>query len=88
LLSSCRTLVRQVKDSEATPLVTVLLEGPQGTGKTALAATVAIESEFPFVKVVSAEAMVGFSEAAKCQHIAKIFDDAYKVSLLYISVYY
>ena len=78
LLFSCRTLVRQVQASDATPLVTVLLEGPPGTGKTALAATVAIESGFPFVKVVSAEAMVGFSEAAKCQHIAKIFDDAYK----------
>lgn len=79
LLSSCRTLVRQVQSSEATPLITTLLEGSQGTGKTALAATVAIESGFPFVKVVSAEAMVGYSEAAKCQYIAKIFDDAYKV---------
>ena len=81
LLSSCQTLVRQVESSEATPLITALLEGPQGTGKTALAATVAIESGFPFVKVVSAEALVGFSEAAKCQHIAKIFDDAYKSPL-------
>jgi vesicle-fusing ATPase len=81
LLSSCRTLVRQVESSEATPLVTALLEGPQGTGKTALAATVAIESGFPFVKVVSAENMVGFSEPAKCQQIAKIFDDAYKSPL-------
>lgn len=80
LLSSCRTLVRQAESSDSTPLVTALLEGRQGTGKTALAATVGIESGFPFVKVVSAEAMVGFSEAAKCQHIAKIFDDAYKVS--------
>lgn len=81
LLSSCRTLVRQVQSSEVTPLITVLLEGPQGTGKTALAATVAIESGFPFVKVVSAEAMVGYSEAAKCQTISKIFDDAYKSPL-------
>jgi vesicle-fusing ATPase len=81
LLSSCRTLVRQVQSSEVTPLITALLEGPHGTGKTALAATVAIESGFPFVKVVSAEAMVGYSEAAKCQTITKIFDDAYKSPL-------
>lgn len=81
LLQSCKTLVRQVQDSESTPLLTALLEGPQGCGKTALAATIALESEFPFVKVISAEALVGYSEAAKCQNIAKVFDDAYKSPL-------
>lgn len=75
---SCQP-VWQVKSSDNTPLVTCLLEGPAGTGKTALAATLAIESGFPFVKVVSAEAMVGYSEQAKCSQIAKVFDDAYKV---------
>ena len=88
LLSSCRTLVRQVQTSETTPLITALLEGSQGTGKTALAATVAIESGFPFVNVVSSEAMVGFSEAAKCQQIAKIFDDAYKVREIFFVIFY
>lgn len=81
LLSSCRTLVQQARSSANTPLVTCLLEGPAGTGKTALAATLAIESGFPFVKVVSAEAMVGYSESAKCSQIAKVFDDAYKSPL-------
>lgn len=82
LLSSCRTLVQQVQSSENTPLVTCLLEGPGGTGKTALAATLAIESGFPFVKIVSAESMVGYSEQSKSSQIAKVFDDAYKVSAL------
>ena len=50
-----------------------------GSGTTALAATIAIESGFPFVKFISSDNMVGFSEAAKCQKIAKVFDDAYKV---------
>ena len=47
----------------------------------ALAATVAIESEFPFVKVISAESMVGYSEQAKCSQIAKVFEDAYRVRI-------
>ncbi len=72
----------QVRNSAKTPLLSCLLEGPAGTGKTALAASMGIDSDFPFVKIVSAENYVGFSEAAKCQSIAKVFDDAYKVSLL------
>ena len=41
----------QVRHSDKTPLMTCLLEGPPGVGKTALAATVGINSDFPFVKV-------------------------------------
>lgn len=48
-----RVLRRQVESSEKTPLLSVLLEGPAGSGKTALAASVAIESQFPFVKVTA-----------------------------------
>lgn len=84
IMSSCKTLVRQVESSESNPLVTALLEGPAGSGKTAIAATVAMESGFPFVKVVSAESMIGMSESAKCNYIARIFDDAYKVRRFFI----
>lgn len=71
-------LVGQLRTSEKTPLLTLLLEGVSGAGKTALAATLAIDSGFPFVKMLSAESMVGWSETSKCQQLAKIFDDAYK----------
>lgn len=70
-----------MRTSEQTPLLTCLLEGPGGAGKTALAATLGLDSAFPFVKVVSSDNMVGFSEAAKAQAIAKVFDDAYRVRL-------
>jgi vesicle-fusing ATPase len=81
LLNILRTLVHQVEHSEKTSLLTCILEGPAGSGKSAIAATVALESGFPFVKVVSPESMVGFSETAKSMQITKIFEDAYKSPL-------
>ncbi|XP_065877660.1 vesicle-fusing ATPase [Euphorbia lathyris] len=74
-------LVEQVKVSKGSPLVTCLLEGPNGSGKSALAATVGIDSDFPYVKIVSAETMVGLHESSKCAQIAKVFEDAYKSPL-------
>eukprot|EP00951_Prasinocladus_malaysianus_P013923 scaffold105954_cov44-Prasinocladus_malaysianus.AAC.1 len=68
-------------NSEKTPLISCLLDGPMGSGTTALAATVAIDSGFPFVKIISSDDMVGFSEPAKCSKIAKVFDDAYKSTM-------
>lgn len=53
-------------------LVSVLLEGPPNSGKTALAAQLAKMSDFPFVKVCSPEEMVGFTENAKCLQIRKV----------------
>jgi len=69
-------LVEQTRVSPKTPLMTVLLEGRVATGKTALAAYTAAHAEFPFVRVLSADAMIGYSESAKCQHIQKFFMDA------------
>ncbi|KAK4798183.1 hypothetical protein SAY86_030509 [Trapa natans] len=74
-------LVEQVKVSRGSPLVTCLLEGPSGSGKTALAATVGIDSDFPYVKIVSAESMIGLHESTKCAQIVKVFEDAYKSPL-------
>lgn len=66
--------------------MSVLLHGPVGSGKTALAATIAMSSEFPFIKLISPEAMVGFSENAKMNQINKIFNDAYKSPMSVIVV--
>jgi vesicle-fusing ATPase len=60
--------------------------GPLGSGKTALAATIAMNSEFPFIKLISPENMVGYSEAAKVAAINKIFTDAYRSPLSVIVV--
>lgn len=64
---------QQAKSAEGSGLVSVLLEGPPNSGKTALAAKLAKMSDFPFVKVCSPEDMVGFTESAKCLQIRKVF---------------
>ncbi|KAL8607609.1 hypothetical protein ACOMHN_003528 [Nucella lapillus] len=74
-------VVAQTRVSDRSPLVTLLLEGPAASGKTALAAKIAKASDFPFVKLCTPENMIGYHEAAKCQAVKKIFDDAYKSPL-------
>ena len=81
ILDYGKDAVRVVAASQRTPLVSFLLRGNAGCGKTALAAYVAKLSEFPFVKILSPENMVGFNEAAKCAAIKKVFEDAYKSEL-------
>eukprot|EP00835_Amoeboradix_gromovi_P000674 NODE_25_length_35605_cov_0.353461.p6 type:complete len:596 gc:universal NODE_25_length_35605_cov_0.353461:33917-32130(-) len=78
ILEHGELFVKQVKDSNKTPLVSILLYGPPGSGKTALAAKIASKSEFPYIKFISPETMVGFSEQQKIREITKIFEDSYK----------
>ena len=49
-----------------------MFTGPPNSGKTALAAQLAKNSDFPFVKVCSPEEMVGYTESAKCTLIRKV----------------
>ncbi|RMZ87482.1 hypothetical protein DV736_g5290, partial [Chaetothyriales sp. CBS 134916] len=81
VLAEGRLFVEQVRKPDSTPLFSVCLHGPAGSGKTALAAKIAIDSGYPFIKLVSPEDMVGFSEALKINHLTKIFMDAYKSPL-------
>ncbi|KAK0540655.1 transport between ER and Golgi ATPase protein [Tilletia horrida] len=78
--------VEQVRTSTRTPLVTALLHGPPSSGKTALAATIATASGFPFIKLISPENMVGMNEAAKIAYINKVFNDSYKSPMSIIVV--
>jgi vesicle-fusing ATPase len=81
ILAQGREFVEQVRKDESTPVASVLLHGPSGSGKTALAAQIGLNSDFPFIKMISPENMVGFGEAQKIQYITKVFEDAYKSPL-------
>ncbi|CAK7893225.1 vesicular-fusion protein Sec18p [[Candida] anglica] len=76
-----QSFIEEVKTSETEQLISILLYGPPGSGKTAIASTLALNSDFPFIKMLSAETLVGMSEAAKIQAIDTIFRDVYRSPL-------
>jgi vesicle-fusing ATPase len=78
ILGEGRLYVDQVRKPDSTPIFSVLLHGPAGSGKTALAAKIAMDSEYPFIKLISPEDMIGMNESAKVAHMTKVFMDAYK----------
>lgn len=78
ILQTSNLLVQQAAQSERSPLVSMLLSGPPSTGKTALAAKIAQDSEFPFIKLISPERLVGLTVSHKISRMKKVFEDAYK----------
>lgn len=70
-----------MKNSPNTQLLSVLLTGDQGCGKTAFASQLAIESEYLYIKMISPEMFVGQHDMQKVHAIVKIFEDAYKSNL-------
>ncbi|KAI3409772.1 hypothetical protein GPALN_006148 [Globodera pallida] len=81
VLEEGRLLVKETAAPDTRGFVRALLAGLPNSGKSYLAAHIAKDSEFPFIKVCSPEEMVGYSEVAKCAQLRKIFDDAYKSPL-------
>ncbi|BFZ56944.1 transport between ER and Golgi ATPase protein [Savitreella phatthalungensis] len=86
ILKEGSLFVNQVRKSARTPLVSVLMYGPAGSGKSALAATIAMRSDFGFVKLVSPESMVGMNEAGKVSLLHKVFSDSNRSQLSCIVV--
>merc|ERR1719330_897628 len=79
LMNTGMQLLKQVRSSNNnTRRLSLLLEGPIGCGKTGLACKLALEANFPFVKLVSAEDMVAYGDQTKAQKIHQTFEDAYK----------
>lgn len=73
-----RFFASTIKSSSDEPLFSVLLHGPRGSGKTALAADIGLNSDFPFVKLVTPSQMLGMGESGKIEHLRRVFSDAYK----------
>lgn len=86
IMNAGRLIVKQVADKGSNPRFRTLLWGPPGSGKTALAAKMALDSNFPFIKMITPDNMIGFSEGMKMEHMRRIFDDAYKSPLSIIVI--
>lgn len=84
--STLQRLLNQTRVSERTPLMSVLVEGAISTGKTALCAKLAAESNFPFIRMISPDSMIGYSDSQRCGEILKVFTDSYKSPLSVIVI--
>ena len=78
LSSKISALFEQIKNSSSISLLSVLLEGESGCGKTALASYLALHSGFPYVKIISPESLVKYMESGKYTSIYNTFEDGYK----------
>jgi len=78
LYDSARLFINQVNNSSKTPMISILLSGKPGSGKSAFAAKLALDSGFPFIKMISPEDYVGYTETSRVSKITKVFEDAYK----------
>lgn len=83
IINSCMIYLEGLREQTSkSPKFSLLFHGPDGSGKTSLASHIAKASDFPFVKIISPEALVGYrDEMAKRDHIHKMFTDAVKSPL-------
>ena len=81
VFSMGKLFINQVRSSPNTPLFSVLIEGPKGCGKTAFSSMLGLESKFPFVKLITPENYIGYSDQGKVYEINKVFNDSYRSPL-------
>lgn len=71
-------LIHALKQSSTTRIQSLLLYGPRGSGKTAIAAHLAMIGKFSYVKIISASSLVGRHDIVKVDILHQSFNDAYK----------
>ncbi|OQR93106.1 vesicle-fusing ATPase [Thraustotheca clavata] len=79
-------LLGHVKTNANTSLMSVMLHGKPGAGKTALAAACAVASEYPLVRYIKVADMIGRQELAKSSYLYTIFEEAYRSTLSMIII--
>lgn len=81
LQARCHRYVEQLtNNTKRIHVLSVLIDGLPGCGKSAIAAYLAEYAAFPYVKVVTSDDMVGYGEMQRVNILRKAFEDAYKSS--------
>jgi vesicle-fusing ATPase len=72
-------ILQQLKQSDKTPFITVLLHGRKGVGKTTLLANIAKQAGFSYAKFVTATSLLNLAidDHGKCNQLLKVFHNAY-----------
>lgn len=78
--------VNQLKNSNSANIMSILLYGEKGNGKTSLACDVAMNSGYPYVKIISPIQLSRYIDNGKAQEIMNIFENAYKSPLSFIII--
>jgi vesicle-fusing ATPase len=79
MIAELESSIEQLKHHRYDNLMTVLLEGPRGSGKTALASHMALKSGCPFVKCLTSEKLISLShDINKASFITQLFHDSYR----------
>lgn len=79
MIQEMMRVVDMIKNDPNKFNTSVLFHGPRGAGKTALAAHIAMKSDFPFAKIITPADLVGYrDDFAKKDFVHKAFADAYK----------
>lgn len=78
VLADGMLIIDDVKKSDNSPLGSILIHGSAGSGKTALAVTLARMSEIPLAKMISINSIADMSDAQAIDYICSTFKNAYK----------
>ena len=79
LETKAKMFLDQVRAPDSkTLLMSILLTGERGCGKTAVAAFLAANSGYGFIKMINAFQLLGYSDATRCDRIESAFEQAYK----------
>ena len=78
VIDSALDMIHILLSSSMTRSQSLLLYGPRGSGKTALAAHLAMMGRFSYVKILTAASLVGMNDAVKLDVLYQTFSDAYK----------
>lgn len=78
VIDSSLDMIHVLLGGSVTRTQSLLLYGPRGTGKTTLAAHLAVMGRFSYVKILTAASLVGMHDAMKVDMLYQTFSDAYK----------